>query len=75
MLVHQLSGEVGGKMAEMTEMTDEYANLTELMEVIKKLYSEHTRMGEKVLRRLLKHDLYLNAEKALKYGLADELYS
>jgi ATP-dependent Clp protease protease subunit len=72
MLVHQLSGEVGGKMA---EMTDEYANLTELMEVIKKLYSEHTRMSEKVLRRLLKHDLYLNAEKALKYGLADELYS
>lgn len=68
-MIHQLSGGVG-----MGEISDEFANLIELMELIKQLYTEHTQMSQKVLGRLLKHELYLNAKKALKYGLADELY-
>lgn len=71
MLIHQLSGEVGGKMG---EISDEFANLTELMEVMKQLYTDHSQLSQRLLGRLLKHDLYLNAKKALKYGLADELY-
>jgi len=71
MMIHQLSGGVGGKMG---EITDEYTNLTELMELIKQLYTEHTNMSQKLLGRLLKRDLYLNAKKALKYGLVDELF-
>jgi ATP-dependent protease ClpP protease subunit len=71
MLIHQLSGEVGGKMG---EISDEFANLTELMEVMKQLYTDHSKLSQRLLGRLLKHDLYLNAKKALKYGLADELY-
>jgi ATP-dependent Clp endopeptidase proteolytic subunit ClpP len=71
MMIHQLSGGVGGKMG---EISDEFTNLKELMEVIKRLYTEHTQLSQKKLNKLLKHDLYLNAKKALKYGLADELY-
>jgi ATP-dependent Clp endopeptidase proteolytic subunit ClpP len=71
-MIHQLSGGVGGKMG---EISDEFSNLKELMEVIKRLYTEHTQLSQKKLGRLLKHDLYLNAKKALKYGLADEIYS
>lgn len=71
MLIHQLSGEVGGKMG---EISDEFANLTELMEVMKQLYTDHSKLSQRLLGRLLKHDLYLNAKKALKYGLADELF-
>ena len=71
MLIHQLSGEVGGKMG---EISDEFANLTELMDVMKQLYTDHSQLSQRLLGRLLKHDLYLNAKKALKYGLADELY-
>ena len=71
MMIHQLSGGVGGKMG---EISDEFANLKELTEVIKRLYTEHTQLSQKKLNKLLKHDLYLNAKKALKYGLADELY-
>ena len=71
MMIHQLSSEVGGKMG---EISDEFANLKELTEVIKRLYTEHTQLSQKKLNKLLKHDLYLNAKKALKYGLADELY-
>lgn len=71
MLIHQLSGEVGGKMG---EISDEFANLTELMEVMKQLYTDHSKLSQRLLGRLLKHDLYLNAKQALKYGLADELF-
>jgi ATP-dependent Clp protease protease subunit len=71
MMIHQLSGGVGGKMG---EISDEFTNLKELMEVIKRLYTEHTQLSQNKLNKLLKHDLYLNAKKALKYGLADELY-
>ena len=71
MMIHQLSGGVGGKMG---EISDEFTNLKELMEVIKRLYTEHTQLSQKKLNKLLKHDLYLNAKKALKYGLADEIY-
>jgi ATP-dependent protease ClpP protease subunit len=71
MLVHQLNGEVFGKM---NEISDEYANLSELMDVLKKIYIDHTEFSKRKLEKLLKHDLYLSSSKALKYKLADELY-
>jgi ATP-dependent protease ClpP protease subunit len=71
MLIHQLSGEVFGKM---NEIVDEYANLSELMDVLKNIYIEHADFSKRKLEKLLKHDLYLNTDKILKYKLADEVY-
>lgn len=71
MLIHQLSGECWGKM---NEIKDEYKNLTEMMERIMYMYETHTTLTNKKLKKLLKHDLWLNAKKSLKYGLVDELY-
>jgi ATP-dependent protease ClpP protease subunit len=71
MLIHQLSSEVFGKM---NEITDEYANLSELMEVLKNIYIDHTVFSKKKLNKLLKHDLFLSSKKALKYKLVDEIY-
>jgi ATP-dependent protease ClpP protease subunit len=71
MLIHQLSGDVFGKM---NEITDEYANLSELMNILKNIYMEHADFSKRKLEKLLKHDLYLNTDKILKYKLADELY-
>jgi ATP-dependent protease ClpP protease subunit len=71
MLIHQLSSEVFGKM---NEITDEYANLSELMIVLKNIYTEHADFSKRKLDKLLKHDLYLNTHKIFKYKLADELY-
>jgi len=70
-LVHQLSSEFFGKM---NEIKDEFANLSDTMKLLKKMYIEHTSFSEKKLERLLKHDLMLSAKKAIKYNLADELY-
>jgi len=70
MLVHQLSGAMWGKFA---AMKDDMQNSEMLMEKIKKIYREHTRIPENVLEDILQHDLWWEAEKCLEYGLVDEI--
>lgn len=71
MLIHQLSSTCWGKMS---EIEDEFKNLQELMDKIKDIYRKNTKIPKKELEELLKHDLWLNSEKSLKYGLVDELW-
>jgi len=71
MLIHQLSSGFWGKMS---EIDDEYKNLSELTDRILSIYKDNTKIPKKELQELLKHDLWLNVEKALKYGLVDEIY-
>ena len=71
MLIHQLSSGFWGKMS---EIDDEYKNLSELTDRILSIYKENTKIPKKELQELLKHDLWLNVEKALKYGLVDDVY-
>ena len=70
MLVHQLSGLMWGKFQ---EMQDDMQNSEMLMEKIKNIYKEHTKIPKKELDNILKHDLWWEAEKCLEYGLVDEL--
>ena len=70
MLIHQLSSGCWGKMC---EIEDEVQNLTDFMDRIKKIYTEHTSIPKKELTELLKHDLWLNSDKCLKYELAEEI--
>jgi ATP-dependent protease ClpP protease subunit len=72
MLIHQLSSGLWGKM---NEIEDEYKNLSELMVRIKQIYKDHSKIPRKELSDLLKHDLWLNSEKSIKYGLVDELWT
>ena len=71
MLIHQLSSAVWGKMS---EITDEYQSLTELMKKITTIYAEHSKLSANRLKKLLLHDLWLDSAKAIEYGLVDELY-
>ena len=70
MLVHQLSGMMWGKFQ---EMQDDMENSEMLMEKIKNIYRQHTKIPKKELDNILKHDLWWEAEKCLEYGLLDEL--
>jgi ATP-dependent Clp endopeptidase proteolytic subunit ClpP len=72
MLIHQLSSGCWGKMS---EIEDEFKNLQELMEKIKNFYKDYTNIPKKELNDLLKHDLWLNSEKCIKYGLVSELWT
>lgn len=71
MLIHQLSSECWGKMR---EIEDEYKILVELMDKIKATYKKHSKLKKKQIKKLLNHDLWLNAETSIEYGLADELW-
>ena len=71
MLIHQLSSQVWGKMH---EIKDEYMNLCETTKHIKRIYRKHTNLSKEKLDKLLDHDLWLNPEKAIKYGLVDSIF-
>jgi len=72
MLIHQLSSECWGKMA---EIEDQYSNLKGLMVRIKSLYKKNTGIPEKELRKLLKKDLWLDSDKCVEYSLVDRLWN
>ena len=70
MLIHQLSTYFVGKY---NEICDDKSNADELMRRIKEIYSDHATIPENKLDEILKHDLYWNAKKCLKYGLVQEV--
>jgi ATP-dependent protease ClpP protease subunit len=72
MLIHQLSSNIWGKM---NELMDEFQNISDLHDKIIETYAKYSKLTVKKLKKLLKHDLWLNAEFSMKYGLVDEIYS
>ena len=70
MLIHQLSSTLWGKYS---EIEDEKKNLDLMMETIKSVYKEYTKVPMKKLDEILKHDLLWDAKTCLKYGLIDEI--
>jgi ATP-dependent Clp endopeptidase proteolytic subunit ClpP len=70
MLIHQLSSGMWGKYE---ELKDDMENSENLMNVIKDIYNKHTNIPKKELDKILKHDLWWDAETCLKYGLIDEI--
>lgn len=70
MLIHQLSSGLWGKYE---ELKDDMENCDNFMKVIKEIYEEHTQIPKKELDKILKHDLWWDADKCLKYGLIDEI--
>jgi len=70
MLVHQLRSWCGGTHE---NFKDEAKNLELLADKVKAIYLEHTKFTETELEELLKHDIYLNADDCLKYGLVDNI--
>lgn len=70
MLIHQLSSVHWGKFE---ELKDDMKNSENLMNRIKQIYRDKTKIPEKELEEILKHDLWLDAEKCLEWGLVDEV--
>ena len=70
MLIHQLSSSLWGKYS---EIEDEKKNLDLMMETIKNVYKEYTKVPMDKLDEILKHDLLWDAETCLEYGLIDNI--
>lgn len=72
MLIHQLSSSYWGKM---NELEDEFKNLQSIMDRIKNIYKEHAKIPKKELSEILKHDLWWDSEKCIRFGLVDEMWT
>ena len=70
MLIHQLSSTLWGKYS---EIEDEKKNLDLMMETIKSVYKEYTKVPMDKIDEILKHDLLWDAKTCLKYELIDEI--
>ena len=64
-LIHQISTTFWGKFE---DLKDECKNTTELMKIVKDLYSENTFMKKKQLDDILKRELFLNYTECEKLG-------
>jgi len=73
-LVHQIRSWFGG-MYTHEQLKDEMENSGNIMKSLNIMYSEHTRIPKKKLDQFFKHDLYIDSTQALKYGIADYIYS
>lgn len=71
LLIHQLSGGVYGRFA---DIEDEFTNCTYLMKLLKALYKEHTKLPMKKLEEVMKHDLWWSTDECIQYGIVDSLY-
>ena len=70
MLVHQPQLEWAGKL---DDFMDEVENQQKMYEKIKGIYLEQTKMSADELDDLLKHELWLDAEKCKELGLVDTI--
>lgn len=70
MLIHQLSSVCAGTFE---RLEDEQSNNRRIMGLIKALYKEYTKIPMKELDNILKHDLWLDANTCLKYGIVDQI--
>ena len=70
MLVHQLSSQHWGKFQ---ELKDDMENSEKLMERIKEIYMQKTKIPKTKMDEILKHDLWWDAKTCLRYGLVDDI--
>ena len=69
-LIHQLTTGFWGTYEALKDMKE---NCDNLMEIIRQIYGEYTKVPEKLLNETLKRDVYFTAKESLKYGIVDEI--
>lgn len=65
-LIHQIRTSFWGKF---DELMDEIANSKELMSLLKRIYSEDTKITRTKLDTLLSKELYMNADECKRYDI------
>lgn len=65
-MIHQLSTGFYGKYQEIREEMD---TCKKLMKMMKKVYGAETKIPKDLFKKLMKKDVYLNADECIKYGI------
>ncbi len=71
-LIHQISSD--SDWVKFEDVKDEMNNLQRLMDKVIGIYREYTNLPEKKLKRLMRHDVYLDAEQCVKYDIAHDYF-
>jgi ATP-dependent protease ClpP protease subunit len=71
MLIHQLSSGMCGKYE---ELKDDFENDTKFMDLLYNLYSNHTTMENKEIKKILARDIWLSSKECLERGLVDDFW-
>ena len=69
MLIHQLK--MGTEYSKFNEIQDYYSNAETLMEIVRNIYLENTKLDKEVLNELLNKDLWLNSTFCREKNLVD----
>ena len=69
-LIHQISTELWGNFQELKH---ELKSTDKFMRMLKKMYLEKTQIPDKMLKKLMKKDIYLSPKDCLKYGIVHAL--
>ena len=69
MLIHQLK--MGTEYSKFNEIQDYYSNAETLMEIVRNIYLENTKLDKEVLNELLNKDLWLNSTFCRNVSLVD----
>ena len=72
-LIHQISAD--SDWVKFEDIKDEMNNLQRLMDKVIGIYREFTNLPEKKLKRLMRHDIYMDADQCVKYDIAHEIFS
>lgn len=71
MLIHQLSSSCSGKFH---EIQDDFQNDTKFMDLLYKLYKQHTTMTDKKIKAVLLRDIWWSSDECMENGLVDGLW-
>ncbi|MDA9846972.1 Clp protease ClpP [Flavobacteriaceae bacterium] len=71
-LIHQISS--GGFWGKFEELKDEIHTCTKIMDMVKSVYTDKTKIPDKKLKTLMKRDVYLSSEECLQYQIVSGLF-
>jgi ATP-dependent protease ClpP protease subunit len=71
-LIHQLN--MDGTWGKFEDFKDQMENLSQFMDRFKDIYTRETKIPERDLKKLLKRDVYMDAEKCLEWQVVDGIW-
>jgi ATP-dependent protease ClpP protease subunit len=72
-LIHQLI--MDGTWGKFEDFKDQMANLSQFMDRFRDIYTQETKIPERDLKKLLKKDAYMNAEKCIEWSVVDSVWA
>lgn len=72
-MIHQLN--MDGTWGKFEDFKDQMENLEQFMQRFKDIYMRETKIPERDLKKLLKRDVYMDAEKCLEWQVVDSIWS